>query len=169
MTETIKRRRTSPISGTGAVTGSHTCYWGVVKLLKGLSFMPTQNRSAEAESLLGRCVEFILKHRICFSSHRPADLLNRMIGRLTLPNMYKSDFLEILWLLKREGIRSDRMDGALELLEGKMKPDGTWALEHQVKDLIVPITGKKLGNELITERAREVMDYYGRGHSHRDP
>lgn len=136
--------------------GNHTCYWGVVKLLKGLSFVPKGMRSINMNILMKNCVDFVLKHEVCYSSHRPSELLHPMIGKLTLPNMYKSDFLEILWILSREGVISERLDKALELLDHKMKGDNTWELERQVKNLIVPITKKKLGNELITKRVLEV-------------
>ena len=33
--------------------GKHTCYWGVVKLLKGLSFIPKENRSNQVNNLTG--------------------------------------------------------------------------------------------------------------------
>ena len=34
------------------------------------------------------------------------------IDNLTFPNMYKSDFLEILWLLKREKVQSEKLKPA---------------------------------------------------------
>lgn len=140
--------------------GMHTCYWGVVKLLKGVSFIPKNDRSEKTMIIIQQCIEFILIHQVCYSSHNPSKLLHTMVGRLTLPNMYKSDFLEILWVLSKEGVWSDKMGKALELLNSKMKVDGTWELERQVKDLIVPVTKKNLGNEMITKRAREVTAYY---------
>lgn len=151
----------SPYYNNKSCYGSHTCYWGVVKLLKGLSFVSEQYSSKKAEVLKQKCIEFILLHKVCFSSHDESKLLNPMIGRLTLPNMYKADVLEILWLLCRENIQSDQMQAAIELLNSKMKADGTWELERQVSDLIVPITKKKLGNDLITKRAKQVIDFYG--------
>lgn len=82
------------------------------------------------------------------------------IKRLTFPNMYQSDFLEILWLLKREKITSPQMQRALDLLKSKMCPDSTWKIERQIKDLIIPIGKKNYGNEFITMRAREVIAHY---------
>lgn len=140
--------------------GKHTCYWGVVKLLKGLSFIPKENRSKDSIFLIEQCIDFILEHQVCYSSHNPSNLLHKMIGRLTIPNMYKSDFLEILWLLSKEEVKSNKMDKAIQLLKSKMKLDATWELECQIKDLIIPVTKRKLGNELITKRARDVIKYY---------
>lgn len=102
----------------------------------------------------------ILLHQVCFSSRERERLLHRGIGKLTFPNMYNADFLELLWLLKREEIRSPKLDRALELLKKKQKPGGTWELEHQIKPLTVSITKTKGGNALVTRRAKEVLDFY---------
>ncbi len=74
--------------------------------------------------------------------------------------MYQGDFLEILWLLKREQVRSAHINKALNLLKSKTNPNSTWKMERSIKDLIIPIGNKNYGNELITRRAREVIDYY---------
>ncbi len=74
--------------------------------------------------------------------------------------MYESDFLEILWLLKREQVVSEPLQRALDLLENKMDSGANWKIERQIKDLIIPIGKKKYGNEFITKRAREVIGYY---------
>jgi hypothetical protein len=153
----FKTPYTFPYHNNKSCYGKHTCFWGVVKLLKGFSFIPEQERSEKLLSCIQECIEYILLHEVCYSSHNPDQLLHPMIGRLTLPNMYKADFLEILWILSKEGVWDDNMSKALKLLNSKMKPDGTWELERQVKDLIVPVTKKSLGNELITKRARKVL------------
>lgn len=142
--------------------GKHTCYWGVIKLLKGLSFIPVDKRSENAEILLKRCIDYILLHDVCFSSHNKSEFIHTNIKHLTFPNMYQGDFLEILWLLKRENVNSVHLKRALELLKSKMKPDSTWRIERQIKNLIIPINNKNIGKECITKRAKEVIDYYKR-------
>lgn len=140
--------------------GKHTCYWGVIKLFKGLSFIPNNERSTNAKKLIENCIDFILLHDVCFSSHDHSNFLHTNIKHLTFPNMYQADYLEILWLLKREQVQSIHLDKAINLLKSRMKPDSTWKMERPIKNLIIPITKKDYGNELITRRAREVMDYY---------
>jgi len=142
--------------------GKHTCYWGVTKLLKGLSFIPESKRSKKAEKLLKQCIDFILLHDVCHSSHIKNEFLHTNIKNLTFPNMYQSDFLEILWLLKREKIVSPNLVRPLELLKSKMKSDGTWNQERIMSNLIIPMNNRKYGNLFITERAREVMEFYSR-------
>jgi hypothetical protein len=142
--------------------GRHTCFWGVVKLLKGLSFIPKADRTASADSLIKKCVDFILLHKVCFRSHRDNSLLHPAIGMLTFPSMYSSDFLEILWLLKREGIHDSGIGSAIELLKSKMLPGMKWKLERPVHYLIASVGAKDGINEFITERAKEVLDFYNK-------
>ncbi|MEJ2266914.1 MAG: hypothetical protein P8X95_26005, partial [Anaerolineales bacterium] len=68
--------------------------------------------------------------------------------------------LEILWLLVREGVHDRRMSRALALLRSKMKAGGLWELEKST-NIIVSIGQKNRANAFITERATEVLDYYG--------
>lgn len=149
-----------PYCSNRSCYGKHTCYWGVVKLLKGLSFIPTDKRSDKVQGLIFKCIDFILLHEVCFSSHNKSEYIHTNIKHLTFPNMYQGDFLEILWLLKREQVKSVHIQRALNLLNNKMGSDLTWKIERQVKDLIIPIGKKSYGNEFVTNRAREVMEYY---------
>ena len=141
--------------------GKHTCYWGVTKLLKGISFIPKTRRTKEAQLLIENCIDFVLHHEVCFSSHNGDKFLHPDIGKLTFPNFYKSDFLELLWLLAREKVHDRKLSRALQLLRSKMKDDGFWELEKSL-NIIVPIGQKDCTNAFITERATEVLDYYGR-------
>ncbi|MBI4652034.1 hypothetical protein HY745_12300, partial [Candidatus Desantisbacteria bacterium] len=140
--------------------GKHTCYWGIIKLLKGLSFIPKNKRSTNAKKLIEKCIDFILLHRVCFSSHDNSSFLHTNIKKLTFPNMYQGDYLEILWLLKREQVKSAYINKALNLLKSKMTANSTWKIERQIKDLIIPIRNNNNGNKFITKRAKEVIDYY---------
>jgi hypothetical protein len=153
-------KRTDPYKGNKSCYGKHTCYWSVVKLLKGLSFIPENRRSEHAKVLMSRCIDFILLHEVCFSSHDKERFLHPYMEKLTFPNLYRSDFLEVLWLLKREKVRSIHIKRAYELLISKMNPDYTWTLERNLKNLIVPLSKREYGNELITQRAKEVVEYY---------
>lgn len=140
--------------------GKHSCYWGILKLFKGLSFIPTQARTLKMKDLLQKCIDFILLHYVCYSSHQPDKMMIKGIDQLTFPNMYKSDFLEILWLLKREKIRSPRLNAALELLVSKQRSDGSWNLEKRISNLIVSAGERHQPNSFITQRALEVLEYY---------
>ncbi|MBM3143951.1 MAG: hypothetical protein FJ010_03065 [Chloroflexi bacterium] len=157
----FKTPKTYPYCSNTSCYGKHTCYWGVIKLFKGISFIPKSQRTQEAQQLIEKCIEFALRHEVCFSSHKQDAFLHRDIGRLTFPNFYKSDFLEILWLLAREEVRDRKMSRSLELLQSRMKDGGTWELEKPM-NIIVPIGRKDCANAFITERATGVLDYYKR-------
>jgi hypothetical protein len=154
----FKTPKTYPYYSNRSCYGKHACYWGVTKLLKGISFIPKAQRTKEAGQLIENCIEFVLHHEVCFSSHHRDRLLHRDIGKLSFPNFYKSDFLEILWLLAREEVHDGRMSRSLELLRSKMKDGGFWELEKSMNTLVS--TGQKdCANAFITERATEVLDY----------
>jgi hypothetical protein len=157
----FKTPKAYPYCSNTSCYGKHTCYWGVTKLLKGISFIPKIRRTKEAQRLIENCIDFVLHHEVCFSSHHSDRLLHRDIGKLKFPNFYKSDFLEILWLLAREKVHDRRMSRALELLRSKMKDGGFWELEKSM-NIIVSIGQKDCANAFVTERATDVLDYYGR-------
>jgi hypothetical protein len=142
--------------------GKHSCYWGVVKLLKGISFIPKDQRNEAVGSLRQRCIDFILLHKVCYSSHRPEKIMVDKIDLLTFPNFYKGDFLEILWILRREEVISEHLTPALELLQSKQLSDGQWPLERKMNNMVTSIGPVSKGNAFVTERAREVLQFYAR-------
>jgi hypothetical protein len=82
------------------------------------------------------------------------------MDKLTFPNMYKSDFLEALWLLKRENVKSDALKPALHLLKSKQLPCGNWNLERKVHNMTTSIGELNRPNHFVTHRANEVLDFY---------
>jgi hypothetical protein len=157
----FKTPKTYPYCSNKSCYGNHTCYWGVTKLLKGISFIPKNQRSKEAQQLIENCIDFVLSHEVCFSSNDRDTFLHRDIAKLTFPNCWRSDFLEILWLLAKEEVYDRKMSRSLALLRSKMKDGGFWELEQSM-DVIVSIGQKDCANAFITERATRVLDYYGR-------
>ncbi len=153
--------RTFPYFSNTSCYGKHTCYWGVLKLLRGLSFIPRAERTPAAQHLLEGCIEFVLKHEVCFQSHQPENFMHLWIHQLTFPALWRDDFLGILWILAREGVQDKRMQRALDLLRSKRQEDGTWRVEHPMAELILPLGRKSCGNAILTERAREVLSQYG--------
>jgi hypothetical protein len=156
----FKTPKTFPYYSNTACYGKHTCYWGVISLLRGLSFIPKSQRTKNAKYLLEKCIDFVLCHEVCFSSHKKEELIHSDIGALSFPNLVKADYLEILWLLARERIKDRKLSRALKLLQSKMNDNGYWELERPVPNLIVSMGRKGFTNEFITERAHEVLGYY---------
>jgi len=139
--------------------GKHSCYWGVCKLFKGLVFIPMENRSENANKLIKKCIDFILLHDVCYSSHNKIEFIHTNIKKITFPNMYQSDFLEILWILKKEKVKSPRIEKALELLKSKRNILGDWEVEKISKNLIISLSKKDVKG-LINKRIQEIIDFY---------
>ncbi len=156
----FKTPKTYPYCSNISCYGKHTCYWGVTKLLKGISFIPKVERTKETQQLIENCIDFVLQHEVYFGSHHSDKFLHSGIDKLTFPNFYKSDFLEILWLLAREKVQDMKMTRSLDLLRSKKKNNGSWELEKSM-NITVSIGQKDCTNIFITERANEVLDYYG--------
>ncbi len=150
----------NPFCSNTKCFGKHTCYWGIIKLFKGISFIPEHLRNDDINTLKNKCADFILKHAVCYSSRQPGKILSNKIDCLTFPNMYKSDFLEILWLLKREQIYSGKMNKALNLLKSKRNSEGGWVLERKMHNMSASIGEVSRPNPFVTERAGEVLAYY---------
>lgn len=140
--------------------GNHTCYWGIVKLLKGISFIPLKFRKDHTNELKDKCIDFILKHKVCYSSHHESKIMINKLDYLTFPNFYKGDFLEILWILKREKVKSYKLIPALKLLKSKQTKDENWNLERQMNNMVTSIGKINQPNQFVSERAREVLEYY---------
>lgn len=157
----FKTPKTYPYFSNTSCYGKHTCYWGVIKLLKGISFIPKDQRSKDAQRLIEDCIEYVLHHEVCFSSNHKERLLNPDIEKLAFPNFYKSDVLEILWLLAREEVRDSRISRALALLRSRQQADGSWQLEKSL-NTIVSMGDKGSANPFISARVNEVLDYYRR-------
>lgn len=140
--------------------GKHTCYWGIIKLLKGISFIPEAYRNTHIQILRQKCIDFVLKHKICYSSRNSSKFMIKKLDQLTFPNFYKGDFLEILWILKREGVVSHDIKPALNLLKSKQRKDGNWELERKMNNMVTSIGQINQSNLFVTERANEVIQYY---------
>ncbi|MEO1011878.1 MAG: hypothetical protein AAFX53_11270 [Bacteroidota bacterium] len=112
------------------------------------------------KALRDKCIAFILKHKVCYSSHDPSRIMVNKMDLLTFPNFYKGDFLEILWILKREKIKSKELIPAIELLKSKRRDDGTWKLERKMNNMIISIGQLNQPNPFITKRAYDVLEYY---------
>ncbi len=155
----FKTPKAYPYCANKSCYGKHSCYWGVTKLFKGISFIPKTKRTQATQRLIENCIDFVLEHEVCFRSNHRDKFLHEDIGNLTFPNFYKSDFLEILWLLAREEVHDKKMSRALELLSCRMKAGGIWELEKSL-NIIASIGQKGCANVFITERASAVLDYY---------
>jgi hypothetical protein len=119
---------------------------------------------AGVEDAVGRGVEFLLAHRVVFS-HRTGEPAHPALLRLRVPAYWHYDVLTGLRTLVAAGaVRDPRAGDALDLLESKRRPDGTWRTEGRwwkkpgSKDgNIEAVDWGAAANELLTEQAHGVL------------
>jgi hypothetical protein len=122
-----------------------------------------------ADEAAFRGAEFLLRHRVVFS-HRTGKLARPMLLRLRLPAYWHYDLLVGLRTLAGSvGLDDPRAGDALDILESKRRPDGTWRCEGKwwkrpgsKGSNVEAIDWGDAANELVTEQAEGVLAAAGR-------
>jgi hypothetical protein len=112
--------------------GRHACFMGVVKGLKALAEIPSEQRSPAVRHTNAAGGEFLLRHHVFKRSHNLARMAKPGWNRFAFPRMYQTDVLEIVNVLLRLGFSDRRMDEALTLIASKRTPDGCWLMEDSL-------------------------------------
>jgi hypothetical protein len=122
-----------------------------------------------ATEAAARGAEFLLQHRVVFS-HRTGEPAHPTMLKLRFPAYWHYDLLAGLRTLAASGALSDERAGdALDLLEEKRRPDGTWRTEGKWwarpgssgRNAEVVDWGEA-ANEVLTEQAEGVFRAVGR-------
>jgi hypothetical protein len=142
--------------------GKHTCFMGVVKVLKGLSAIPQEKRTNEVNDTINRIVEFLLIHHIFKRSHDLSKTSKPGWLKFSFPLMYQTDVLEILDILTELGINDRRMDEAIGIIIAKQDDMGRWKTENtsNTDRLLIPLGQKDEQSKWITFRAIRVLKRY---------
>ena len=155
------RCRAYPINPNGVF--SKNCYMGAVKSLRALARIPDKHRSEEVRRIIDREVENILENRV-FKYLRAEDGSRKDKAgwkRFGFPLFYQSDALEVLDVLTSLGVRDDRMQEAVDLVEDARGPDGRWALKGSFNGKMwVDIEVKGKPSKWITLRALRTLKRY---------
>jgi hypothetical protein len=122
-----------------------------------------------AEDAVARGAELLLQHRVVYS-HRTGEPAHPAFMRLRVPAYWHYDVLAGLRTLAAAGAISDpRTADALDLLESKRRPDGTWRTEGKwwrrpgsAGSNVEAADWGNAANELLTAQARGVLDAAGR-------
>ena len=96
--------------------------------IRGLSAYARETGDAAADEAARRGAEFLLRHRVYCSERtgKPHEAL----ARIRFPHYWHYDALVGLTTLARSvGLEDDRARPAIELIESKRRPDGTWRVE----------------------------------------
>jgi hypothetical protein len=124
------------------------------------------------EAALGgarRTAELFLRHRI-FRSHRSGEIGDPAWLRLRYPSYWHYDVLQALVKLAQLGLLDDpRAGDALDLIETKRRPDGTWSADGAYwrrgssgTGIEVVNWGRSGPNEMLTLNALRVLVATGR-------
>ena len=140
------------------------CYMGAVKTLRSLSMISPEKRSKDVEAVIVREVEGVLENGVYRYLRNPDGSRKDKAGwkRFGFPLFYQSDALEVLDTLTRLGVRDERMEVAVRLVEGARGSDGRWLLRHSFNGKMwVDIDVKKKPSKWVTLRAlRALRRYY---------
>ena len=103
------------------------CYYGVVKSMIALTeYKKRFESSKRIDDKLTKGLEYILKHNI-YKKLSTGEPIEDSIILNFYPYTYKSNSIEILSLLKANGLMGDeRCSDAIELLKKKQRKDGYW-------------------------------------------
>lgn len=145
--------------------GRHTCYRGVVPIVKALVDLPEQYRNENTDLALQEGLEFILTHHVYKRSHQLDKVMNAKLTQLTFPPFYWPDFVEVLLILTRAGIQDPRMEDSITYLLKKQAMDGTWKLQrtynerskHDTFPVVVPLEKRGAPSQWVTLRALTVL------------
>lgn len=103
------------------------CFYGVVKSMIALTeYKERFGGSKKLDNKLNQGLEYILMHKVFkrLSSGKP---IEPSIIENFYPYPYKSNIIEILTLLKANGLLGDERCGeAIDILKQKQRPDGFW-------------------------------------------
>jgi hypothetical protein len=141
--------------------GKHSCHLGVVKILKALSEIPSEMRSAETRKTIDPGVEYLLIHHIYKKSHDYSSVSKPGWLKPGFPLMYQSDILEILLILTQLNCRDSRMQDAIDILLSKQDQQGRWKMENSYNGkVIVNIEKKGNPSKWITLNALRVLKHW---------
>lgn len=140
--------------------GAHTCYWGVTKFLKAMTTVPRSYWNREALEAKKKAIEFVLLHRLVWSSHRedqPITTGNTRPTRLTAPLTYYDDAAEIATNLLLLGVKHEAIDATIEYVLSKRNESDRWVAENTVGPLDAPFAVKGHESKWVTYRATRML------------
>ena len=143
-----------------ACFSKHSCLMGVVKSLKGLAEIPKDMRTKRINDKIDELSEFLLIHHIYKRSHDLSKASKPGWKKFGFPLMYQTDILEIMDIFRRLEIKDERMNDALKIIRQK-EINGGWILESTMNGkTLIDIEQKGEYSDYITNRAKDVLEYY---------
>jgi hypothetical protein len=148
----------------------HSSFHETLRTTWGLLAYHAATGDARAMEAAGRAGELFLRHRVLWSEST-GEPINRTWANLRYPQYWHYGVLDALRILGILGLLSDpRAADALDLLEQKRSPDGTWRVEGAYWTSVggtggnaeVVDWGRSGPNEMVTLNALRVLRQAGR-------
>ncbi len=135
------------------------CFMGRTKVLKAFSYIPETERAPEMRKIIELEVGEILENKV-YKYLRNEDGTRKAKRGWTnfgFPLFYQADILEITGTLTRLGVKDDRMQDAIDVINEKRQNDGRWLLKNTYKNMIMDIEEKHKPSKWVTLRALYVL------------
>jgi hypothetical protein len=149
----------------------HSSFHESLATLWGLHEFNRATGDGEAGAAADRAAEFFLRHRL-FRSEQSGQIADREWIKLHYPPYWHYDILQALLVLSRRRLLGDpRCEEALNLLESKRRPDGTWqpgGYRYWLRQGSERVNGDAVDwgregpNEMLTLNALRVLKAAGR-------
>ena len=146
----------------------HSSFYESLAPLWGLDEYHRATGDQDALAAVNRTAEFFLRHRL-FRSEKNGEVIDKEWLKLHYPLYYHYDILQALVILSRaDKVRDPRCNEALDIIERKQRPDGTWRAEgfywkpSGASNAEVVDWGRRGANEMITLNALRVLKAAGR-------
>lgn len=154
--------RAFPIDKNGVYP--ENCFMGGAKMLRALAQIPKAQRSSDLDRIIDQEVEVILENGIYRYLRNPDGSRKDKAGwkRFGFPLFYQSDVLEVLDTLTTLGVKDNRMQDSIDLVE-ESQQSGRWLLKNTFNGkMLCVIEEKNKPSKWITLRAlRVLLRFYG--------
>jgi len=138
--------------------GRHSCHMGVAKALKALAAIPEPRRSPEVRAKIDEFLDYFFRHHLYKRSHNLAEIAKPGWLKLGFPLMYQTDILELMEICATLGRWDPRLQDALDILKGKVLPDGRCRLENSFNGKMrIRIDQKGQPSKWITLKVQRVL------------
>ena len=114
--------------------GGHSCYWGVTKVLRAMTGIPTSYWSSAAKVSRDEAIQFVLAHHLIRKCRDPTRWViptekYRSPIRFLVPRTYSSDAIEIATSLLKLGVDDPRIGETIDYILSRQTTPYRWQAE----------------------------------------
>ncbi len=144
--------------------GPHTCMMGVVKGLKALAEIPERKRTPTTKKKITELAEFILIHHLYQRSSHPGVIAKEAWLNFGFPTFWTTNALEMLEILLKLGIKDERMQDAIKLVQSKQDETGRWKQEgdYLTNRMLVKFENSGEPSKRVTLKALKILQEWTR-------